>query len=70
MILSFEKEIEELETIFISSLSPDASMNVVMALLKIYLRGRSEGIDHAVRIVQRRAINPMPIVEEIRKPIR
>lgn len=45
-------------------------MEVMMVLFKLYLKGREAGINHAVRIVQRTAINPMPIVNEIRRPVR
>jgi hypothetical protein len=69
VILNFDKEIAELQALGVTI--PDGKeLEVAFVLVKVLSRGYDDAIKRAVGIVQRKAINPMPIVEEIRRPIR
>lgn len=67
MILDFTKDLEAIKKHLADK---DDDWKVVLAIADVFFRGRNEGIEHAVRIVQKRAMSPMPIVQEIRKPVR
>lgn len=73
MILSFDKEAAEIFKhlgLKAEDVSSEAALNVAFTLAGVLLRGRSAGIDHACHIVSLRAMNPLAIINEIRKPVR
>ena len=62
MILDFTKELEELKG--------KEGIDAAFVLAAIYSRGYAAGTNRAIEIVQKMAVNPMPIAAAIRKPIR
>lgn len=69
MIVSFDKEIERLRAAG-AVIPEDKALAVAMERFMVYDQGFAAGREHAVRVVQRKATNPMMIVNEIRRPIR
>ena len=61
-VYSFDKELEELKG--------KDGLEAAFVLFKVYARGVSAEQDRIIRIVQRMAIDPMKIVNEIRRPQR
>lgn len=71
MILNFEKEVQEIvDALGGGGGYNDKAMKISMVLACVLDRGIGEERRRCIQIIQRMAINPQPIVAEIRKPIR
>lgn len=73
MIINLGKEVDEiLEILHLEkdAVTQDQAMEIMTVCFKAFDKGFSTGTQRAIHTVQRMAINPQPIVKEIRKPIR
>jgi hypothetical protein len=73
MIVELGKEVDEiLEILHLEkdSVTQDQAMELMAVCFKCFDKGFGIGTQRAIHTVQRMAINPQPIVNEIRKPVR
>lgn len=72
MILDFTEEVDEILAILRIefAISPKQSVEVMAVLVKLLDRGMAAERSRIIDIIQRFGMNPMPLVEKIRKPIR
>ena len=68
MILSFDREISEIaNAIGCEQFDSNTGMKIAMILATVFDKGLSDERDRNIRIVQKMAMSPMPIVTEMRK---
>jgi hypothetical protein len=73
MILDFGKEVSAIiDALGLdpASVDMDRGMKVAMVLVTVLDKGMSAERERIIRIVQQHAMNPMPLVERIRRPLR
>lgn len=73
MIMDFTKEVDEILVVLgikHDDVSKEQSMELMGVLFKLLDKGIGFERNRVVDLVQRHAINPMAIVEKIRKPVR
>lgn len=73
MIVNLGKEVDQiLELLHLEkdAVTRDQAMEIMSVLFQAFNKGYGVGTERAVHTVQKMAINPQPIVREIRKPIR
>jgi hypothetical protein len=73
MIINLAQELDEIFDILglkKDDVSDEQQMELATVCFKCFDKGFSIGTQRAIHTVQRMAINPQPIVNEIRKPVR
>lgn len=70
MIISFEKETQEIEQLFDKELTSEQSLELAFILFRALDRGVAFERERCISIIQKLSVNAMDVVREIRKPLR
>ena len=70
MILSFNNELSEIEKILDIQIPPTRALEVASVLMGLLDRGIGMEQKRIIDIIQRKGMNPQPLIQEIRRPLR
>jgi hypothetical protein len=70
MIMDFSKEVAEIRKLLVDGNDDKYGMELATLCFMLFDRGAAWERDRIIHIIQRHGISPLPLIKEIRKPVR